>query len=110
MVLTSFCGGQQLNIFADGLVEYELPDDAPTKMYKVTLEVCTVSDKQSPLVLKCGNDLDNEITIEIPYTIGEWKKTESVQIEAGPGTVLSFSRPKNSLGLAIKKIKLSYVN
>lgn len=107
LVLASFGGGQQLNIFADGLVEYELPDDAPTKMYKVTLEVCTVSDKQSPLVLKCGNDLDNEITIEIPYTIGEWKKTEPVQIEAGPGTVLSFSRPKNSLGLAIKKIKLS---
>jgi hypothetical protein len=107
LVMASFKGGQQLNFFADGLVQYELPDDAPAKTYTLVLEVCTVSDRQNPLVLLKSDDPDNQINIKIPYTVGTWQKTEGVQIKAGPGSELTFSRAKNSLGLAIKKIILS---
>eukprot|EP00980_Cylindrotheca_fusiformis_P031746 scaffold26892_cov132-Cylindrotheca_fusiformis.AAC.6 len=108
LVIASFHkGGQQLNFFADGQVEYDIPGDAPSKTYKVVLEVCTVSERQTPLVLMRTDDTDNRINIKVPYTVGTWQKTEPVEIEAGPGTVLRFIRAKNSLGLAIKKITLS---
>jgi hypothetical protein len=107
LVIASFGGGQQLNFFADGIVEYELPEDAPSKTYTVVLTVCTVSERQTPLVLKLAENPDNSIDIKVPYTVGKWSKTEPVQIAAGPGANIRFSRAKNSLGLAIKKIILS---
>lgn len=107
LVIASFKGGQQLNFFADGQVEYDIPENAPAKTYKVVLEVCTVAENQSQLTLLKSDDPENRITIKVPYTVGTWQKTAPVQVEAGPGSVLRFTRPKNSLGLAIKKITLS---
>lgn len=107
MVIDSYGGGKQLNFLADGIVEYEIPDDAPTKKYKVTLEVCTVSAKQTPLSLKANDSDTAVIKINIPYTVGKWSTTDAVELDAEPGSVLRFSRPNGSLGLAIKKIILA---
>jgi hypothetical protein len=107
MVIDNYTGGKQLNFLADGVVEYEIPEDAPSKKYKVTLEVCTVSAKQTPLSLKVNDSDEAEIKITVPYTVGEWITTDAVELDAKPGSVLSFKRPDGSLGLAIKKITLA---
>jgi hypothetical protein len=106
MDIESFNGGKQLNFIADGTVEYEVPDEAPSKKYTLTCEVCTVSAKQTPLILKIG-DSDKEINVKVPYTIGEWQTTEGIEIEVEAGASLLFSRSRGSMGLAIKKFVLS---
>jgi hypothetical protein len=107
MVIDSFGGGKQLNFLADGIVEYEVPDDAPTKTYTLTLEVCTVSAKQTPLSLMINDSEESKVSITVPYTIGQWAFTEGISIDLQPGSMLKFSRPAGSLGLAIKKILLT---
>lgn len=107
MVIDSFTGGKQLNFLADGTVEYEIPDDAPSKTYTLTMEVCTVSAKQTPLVIKVGDSDDAQIQMKVPYTSGMWEITDGIDIAVEPGATLKLSRAKGSLGLAIKKIILS---
>jgi len=107
LVMASFKGGQQLNFVADGQVEYDIPEDAPAKTYKVVLEVNTVSDNKTPLTLINFEDDEKRISIALPYTMGLWAKTAPVEIEAKGGDVIRFIRPQNALGLAIKKITLS---
>jgi hypothetical protein len=107
MVIDSYSGGKQLNFMADGIVEYEIPEDVPSKKYKVTLEVCTVSAKQTPLSLKVNDSDEAAVTIKVPYTVGEWSTTDGIELDAEPGSVLRFSRPNGSLGLSIKKIILA---
>jgi len=102
VVIESFEGGKQLNFVADGAVEYEIPDDLPSGSYTLTFEVCTVSSKQHPLMLKPDDDSDY-IDLLVPYTKGEWATTEGVIVQLQPGSTMRFSRPKGSLGLAIKK-------
>jgi hypothetical protein len=106
MVIDSYSGSKQLNFLADGVVEYEIPDDAPAKKYTLTADVCTVSAKQTPLSVKINDEDDSEIKIKIPYTVGKWGVTDGVELELEPGSLIRFSRPKGSLGLAIKTIKL----
>jgi len=108
MVLESSTGGKQLLFVADGIIEYDVPDDAPPQKYLLTMEVCTVSANQSLLSLEVESSGET-VKIQIPYTVGEWKKTDAVEVELEPGTTLRFSRPKNSLGLAIKKFTLTEV-
>lgn len=107
MVIDSFGGGKQLNFLADGIVEYEVPDDAPTKTFTLTLEVCTVSAKQTPLSLLINDSEESKFSIKVPYTMGQWAFTEGISIDLKPGSMLKFSRPPGSLGLAIKKILLT---
>ncbi|KAL3938683.1 MAG: hypothetical protein SGBAC_006456 [Bacillariaceae sp.] len=107
LTMASFKGGQQLNLIADGQVEYEVPDEAPTKKYKVVLEVNTVSSNKTPLTIYNVADDDNRITITLPYTMGMWKKTDPVELELKGGDTIRFSRPKNALGVALKKVILS---
>lgn len=107
VVIESFEGGKQLNFVADGDVEYEVPDDAPSKTYSLVCEVCTVSAMQVPLMVKAGDEAE-PIAVNIPYTNGEWKETEPVSVNIEAGTTLRFSRPKGSLGLAVKKFIFSW--
>jgi len=101
-VVESFEGGKQLNFVADGNIEYEIPDDIPSQIYTLVCEVCTVSSKQVPLMFKAGDDAAY-VEIEIPYTKGEWKGTVGIPVEIHAGATVRFSRPKGSLGLAVKK-------
>jgi len=105
VVIESFAGGKQLNFVAGGVVEYEIPDDAPSKMYTLTCEVCTVASKQPPLVVESGDT--DEIEMKIPYTKGEWQAIGGVEVAITSGSILRFSRPNGSLGVAVKKIILS---
>ena len=108
MVIESFTGGKQVMFIADGTVEYELPDDAPSQKYTLTMEVCTVSAKQSLLTVKVGEP-KKQLRLKVPYTEGEWKTTDGVEVEIEAGTTLRFVRPNNSLGLAIRKFTLTAV-
>jgi len=92
-----------LNFVADGAVEYEVPDEVPSKTYVLKCEVCTVSTKQVPLMVIVGDDSENAIEVPIPHTNGEWQDTDGVPINIEAGATIRFSRPKGSLGLAIKK-------
>jgi len=107
MTMASFKGGQQLNYVADGQVEYEIPDDAPSKTYKFVMEVNTVSNANTPMTLINVADDDNRIEFQLPYTMGMWKKTDPIELEASGGDTIRLMRPKNALGVAVKKITLS---
>jgi len=101
VVIESFDGGKQVNFVADGDIEYEIPYNVPSKTYNLSFDVCTVSSKQVPLMVKIGDDME-PIEVRIPYTRGEWQKTDGVPINIEAGAILRFSRPKGSLGLAVK--------
>lgn len=105
MLMASSRGGKQLNFFADGAVEFEVPDDIEPRAYTVTLDVCTVHLKQSPLLVSV--DGGEAIPMEVPYTIGEWQETKGIQIELSGGENIRFTRPKPSFGMTIKQIMLS---
>eukprot|EP00529_Nitzschia_sp_RCC80_P004407 CAMPEP_0113484376 /NCGR_PEP_ID=MMETSP0014_2-20120614/23929_1 /TAXON_ID=2857 /ORGANISM="Nitzschia sp." /LENGTH=903 /DNA_ID=CAMNT_0000377975 /DNA_START=243 /DNA_END=2954 /DNA_ORIENTATION=+ /assembly_acc=CAM_ASM_000159 len=101
IVVESYDGGKQFNFIADGAAEYDFPEDAPeTKKYKVTVEVCTVSSKQTPLTISVGA---RRTPIKVPYTKGVWKFTDPVEMEIPQGAVLKVQRSKGSLGVAIKQ-------
>jgi len=102
IVIDSFEGGKQLNFVADGAVEYEVPDNTPSKTYTLTCEICTVSSKQVPMMFKSRDDAE-PIEILIPYTQGEWQETNGIDVEIEGGATLRFARPAGSLGLAVKK-------
>jgi len=106
----SFEAGKQLNFVADGNAHYVVPDDFPTNTYMLTLEVCTVSSKQAPLKIRIVDDyevFDKTYEVEIPYTKGEWQSTAGVSVEIEASCMVKLSRPKESLGLAIKKLLIS---
>lgn len=105
VVIESYSGGKQFNFVADGIVEYELPDNLPEKKYTLSCEVCTVSSSQTPLFVQIGEGGEKK-EIKIPYTIGDWEFSKSIKMELKPGDVLRFSRPNGSFGLAVKKYVL----
>jgi len=107
MVIASFSGGKQVNFVGDGNVDFDLPDDMDGGTYAVTMDVCTVHLKQSPLYA-CFDHMEKH-PIKIPYTEGEWKKTEPVEMDIEPGQTMSLIRERPCLGLAIKKIYLTPV-
>lgn len=105
MVIACMDGGKQLNFLANGIVEYELPDDVEPRTYTLTLDVCNVHLKQAPLKLVVNDG--EEIEIDMPYTIGEWQKTKEVDVKlTGGGDVLRLSRGRPAFGLAVRRIVL----
>jgi hypothetical protein len=104
-LITSFSGGKQLNFISDGTVDFDLPEDLEDKEWNISLEVCTVHLNQAPLMFSV--DLGEKISIEVPYTIGEWQKTEPIKVELSGGQSIRLQRERPCFGLAIKKIILS---
>jgi hypothetical protein len=103
LVMNHVNGGKQINLLADCKVEYEMPDDIEEKEYSLTLEVCTVHMKQSPLQISI--DGGDPIDVTIPYTIGEWKTLDAIKLNLSPACAVRFERPRPSFGVAIKKIE-----
>jgi hypothetical protein len=96
-------GGKQLNFLADACAEYELSDDVEPRTHTLTLEVCTVHLKQTPLKVTVNDG--EEIELEIPYTIGEWQKTKGVEVKLqGGGDVVRISRARPAFGMAIRRL------
>jgi hypothetical protein len=104
MVIACMDGGKQLNFMADGVAEYELPDKISAGTYNLTIDVCTVHLKQTPIILTINDG--KEFTIKIPYTVGEWKTTDAVQVELSGGDILKISRSRPCFGIAIRRIVL----
>jgi hypothetical protein len=105
LLIESITTGKQLNFMADGVAEYELPENIPAKEYTLACEVCTVSSKQTNLMVQIGESGPNK-QIKVPYTLGEWQFTKGIKVDLEPSMVLKFSRPKGSLGISIKKFVL----
>ncbi|KAG7352881.1 hypothetical protein IV203_008929 [Nitzschia inconspicua] len=105
IVIACMDGGKQLNFMADGVAEYELPDDVEPRTYTLTLEVCTVHLKQTPLKVTV-NDLE-EVDLEIPYTVGEWQKTKGLDVTlSGDGDTIRIARARPAFGMAIRRLVL----
>jgi hypothetical protein len=103
MVIACMDGGKQLNFLADACAEYELSDDVEPRTHTLTLEVCTVHLKQTPLKVTVNDG--EEIELEIPYTIGEWQKTKGVEVKLqGGGDVVRISRARPAFGMAIRRL------
>lgn len=104
-VIDSYESGKQLNLLGGASkVEFEIPESARGKT-KLELEVCTVHFRQTPLVITI--DDGEPISVEVPYTVGEWGKTKAVDLDLSGGEYLYFSRDKTSYGLAIKNLVIS---
>lgn len=107
IVVDSFEGTKQLNFTSGGIVEYELPDNFPSKRYHLICEVCTVSSQQTPLFVQIGDDHDaTPYEIKIPYTQGEWQCTVGIAVKVEGGSTIKISRQKGAMGLAIKQLVL----
>ena len=104
MMIASFKGGKQINFAGSGHFDIDLPDNIKSKTYKLTAEVNTVHLKQGPTFIQM--DDGEPIPMRIPYTVGEWKLTEPVEIVISGGQTLTFRREKGNLGLAIRRIYL----
>lgn len=104
MMIASFKGGKQINFAGAGHVDFDMPEDLEPKVYKLTIEVNTVHLKQGPTSV-CVDD-GEPVPIKIPYTVGEWKITDPVEIQLAGGHTLTFKREKGNLGLAIRRIYL----
>jgi hypothetical protein len=112
--IESYEGGKQVNFVADGVVDYEIPDAVPAaRKYLLACEVCTVSSKQTALtveVMQQGGESSSKARIKVPYTIGKWDMTVGTEIELTGGATMRVSRPKGSLGVAIKKFVFTSVD
>jgi hypothetical protein len=111
-----FLGGMQLHIRDEQSLEYVLPLKESGR-YQLTIRLVTVHLKTQPLLLtvsstNCGNDCDEEIVtvaaIVVPYTVGKWVVTDSIEIELTSGTnFFTFERETPNFGLTIKELILS---
>ena len=106
-VIDSFNGGKQVNFLAEGTVEYEMPQNVPKKKYSMKLEVCTVSAMQTPVTIEINDSDKSMLNVVIPYTMGVWDYTLPVEVELEQGSLIRLSRPKGSMGLALKRLILS---
>lgn len=112
--IESYEGGKQVNFVADGIVEFEIPDSVPAnRKYTLACEVCTVSSKQTAMtveIVQAGEEPLSKARIKVPYTVGKWDMTEGVEVELIGGAIMKVSRPKGSLGVAIKKFVFTSTN
>lgn len=76
--------------------------------YALSARVVTVSPNQTVLV--AVNDAKEPATMNLPYTIGMWQKSEPVEISLVQGkNVLKFDRPAERRGVTIRDFTLTPV-
>eukprot|EP00980_Cylindrotheca_fusiformis_P017488 scaffold5490_cov125-Cylindrotheca_fusiformis.AAC.5 len=124
LTMPSFLGGDQLHISHSksymeeetGFLDYEIPEILPAGSYHLSCRVVTVHRFQAPLHLTIDNfDEDDDDTvdiqsIEVPYTVGKWQTTKSLQVQLKPGAKLRFSRESPYHGLTIKEFLLEQIH
>ena len=119
MILESFVGGQQLHLEHNGAVEYDFSKSVEAGTYELSAKVCNVHENQKPLQVEVENysiDTDDGYELiplpraqemEVLYTKGYWKETESIRVDLGDeGGRLKFSRSDPCWGLSIKEFLL----
>ncbi|MCY2953869.1 MAG: hypothetical protein NTU53_18140 [Planctomycetota bacterium] len=105
--MKSFSGGMQLHCTGGFRAEYAVEVPHAGK-YALTLRVVTVQEGQKFLV--ATNNPKAPIEIAVPYTVGRWQQTQSVEISLVNGkTVLHFTLQDGSRGVTIKEFTLTPV-
>jgi hypothetical protein len=103
--MKSFLGGMQMNASGNEVFEYTVQAPAAGK-YQLVARVVTVHKNQK-LNLDVGSE-PSPAVIPIPYTIGQWQKTEPVIVTLKHGAnTLRFAGDQNALGLTIKDFTLT---
>ena len=108
--MPSNLGGKQLHYSRNGRPQgFEYTFDAPAAgRYALTARVVTPSWRQRLLV--SVNDGQDPVALALPYTVGLWRVTESVEIELAEGrNVLVFAHKSEGYGkgFTIKDFTLS---
>ncbi len=100
----SFLGGLQV-LCGGGAFQCEI--DVPTAgKYALTARVVTVHEGRS--LQLAANKAGSAVTMVIPYTCGQWRKTAPAEVTLAKGkNVLAFSRPTGNV--AIKDFTLTPV-
>lgn len=108
LFMESSLGGKQLHYGRTGGhqdFEYVL-QNATAGKYQLTARVVTPSWKQS--LHLTVNDSPGPIVINLPFTVGRWETTDSVEIELVEGeNRLSFSREGEVKGITIRDFTLT---
>jgi hypothetical protein len=116
--LDSILGGKQLLMIGSGCITYELPLErlSRPREYRLQLRVCTVHRNEERFLVTiisstADGDVNNEqqVSIDIPYTMGMWEETKPVLIVIGGVEIVSVQLKLNRLSsqsLSIKDIKL----
>ena len=107
LFLNSVLGGKQLHYSRTGGHQpFEYSFEAPASgNYELSARVATPSWKQSLFVE--ANDSKKKVAIELPHTVGMWRKTAPVVIElTKEKNVLRFSREGDVKGITIKDFTL----
>ena len=105
--MKSFKDGLQMHYSRNGKPEaFEYTFDAPEAgTYALSARVVTVSPNQHLLV--AANDAKEPLDIALPYTLGKWEQTPSVDVSLAKGkNVLKFTRNEPARGLTIKQFTL----
>ncbi|HSH93404.1 MAG TPA: hypothetical protein VK968_04610, partial [Roseimicrobium sp.] len=108
--MASNLGGMQLHYSRLGAAQdFEYTLDVPTGgKYNLTARVVTNSVNQQMSVTANGSK--EPANIPLPFTLGQWKSTNPVEITLVKGkNVLRFSRPADAKGLTMKDLTLSPV-
>lgn len=107
LFMKSFKDGLQMHYSRNGKPEaFEYTFDVPAAgTYALSASVVTVSPNQHLLV--AANDAKEPIDIVLPYTLGKWEQTPSVEVSLAKGkNVLKFTRNEPARGLTIKQFTL----
>ena len=107
LFMKSFKDGLQMHYSRNGKPEaFEYTFDAPAAgKYALSASVVTVSPNQHLLV--AANDAKEPADIALPYTLGKWEQTPSVEVSLAKGkNVLKFTRNEPARGLTIKQFTL----
>lgn len=117
--LKSTLGGKQLLLIGSQSISYDLPLDmlSYSEKYWLQLRVCTVHRHEEPFLVTIKFSMedgkereDQQVSIDIPYTMGLWEETEEVLIELGGSEMSSLKLEitrQSPQGLSIKDIKLT---
>jgi hypothetical protein len=112
----SYLGGKQLYLKEAGVVEYVLDAIPETKTYKLSLRIVNVHSKQQPLLITISSFANPQqpvtiVSVDVPYTIGEWHWTDPVEVELTQGSNhITLSRETPNKGLSFKDMTFTPYN
>ncbi|MGN6555254.1 MAG: hypothetical protein ACTHLW_16225 [Verrucomicrobiota bacterium] len=107
LLMKSFSSGMQMNCSGGFKTQYVFEAPQAGK-YALAARVATLQEGQK--FLFAVNDARQPVEIAVPYTIGMWQQTRSVEISLVKGqNVLNFAVQDGSRGVTLKDITVSAV-
>jgi len=92
---------------------YEMKDVPAAGTYCLTAKVCTINPMQHLKVVAnpaSDNDVDGAVVMKLPYTVGDWKESDTVRVQLTKGdNTLHFWRDANppQYGLSVREFVLT---